>query len=176
MAKSKIIILIFAVLVLLFAAVSFSGCLGNDAPEGNVTTPPAVNETEPPEGNVTTPPEGNVTAPPATPSVGSVRVIIGGNEPTPTLVQTRNQRFPQQNMTLNINVGDTIGIRNNEDQQFRHLFRSEENAFEDFTVDRHRRAALTFNEPGTYRIQLLNHHTGEPFGTGPAPVLTVIVT
>ena len=174
MAKSKTIILILAVLVLLFAAVSFSGCLGGeDQPAGNETAPPAGNETAPPAGNETTPPAGNVTTPP-TSKAGSVTVTLGESVPTPILVQVNNQRF--QTSTVNINVGDTIGIRNSEQRPFRHLYHSENNAFEDFRLDHRYRAALTFNEPGTFRIHLLNPGTGEPHNPTNPQILTVIVT
>ncbi|MDR0767830.1 MAG: hypothetical protein LBE57_05265 [Methanosarcinales archaeon] len=177
MVKSKAL-MILAVLVLLFAAVSLSGCLGggdadnnttnNTTPPGNNTTPPE-NNTTPPENNTTTPPGNNTTTPPA----GSVTVTLGDQGPsTPILVQISNQRFPQS--TLNISTGDTIGFRNAESRAFRHLYHSENNAFEDFTLDMNRRAALTFNQPGTYRIELLNAYTGEPYGDTPS-VLTVNV-
>jgi len=115
-----------------------------------------------------------VTDPSPIGSADSVSVVLGDSGPEPKyFVQTSSQKFTTT--SLIISTGETIRIMNTEPRIFRHLFHSDENAFEDFTLDRSYSAGLTFNQPGTYKIQLLNHYTGEPFGDT-APVLTVTVS
>ena len=172
--------MVLVVLVMLVTVVGLSGCLGGDdknatnntTPENNTTVE---NNTTPPalENNTQAPaPENNTPAPPQS-SGGSVTVIKGDNGPeTTNFVQTANQKYPTS--SISISAGESIRIMNLEKRQFRHLFHSEEGVFEDFTLDQRNAATLTFNQPGTYRIQLLNHYTGEPFGDT-APVLTVTV-
>jgi len=64
---------------------------------------------------------------------------------------------------------------NVESRNFRHLFHSSEGAFEDFNLDPRYSATLTFNQVGTYKIELLNYYSGESYG-GTPQVLTVTVT
>ena len=178
--KSKLF-MVLVVLVMLVTVVGLSGCLGGDdknatnntTPEnnttpGNNTTPPA------PENNTPAPaPENNTPAPPPS-SGGSVSVVMGDAGPESSyFIRTSEQKFVTT--SLSISSGETIRIMNVESRNFRHMFHSEEGAFEDFTLDTNRAAKLTFNQSGTYRIQLLNGYTGEPF-RDPVSVLTVTVS
>ena len=175
--KSKLF-MILVVLVMLVTVVGL-GCLGGDdknatnntTPENNTTAPE--NNTTAPENN-TTAPENNTTEQPPVGSSGSVSVVQGDGGPTSSyFVTTSDRSFVTK--SLSISSGETIRIMNIEKMDFRHRFHSEEGAFEDFTLDKGRAATLTFSQPGIYKIQLLNHYTGEPFGET-APVLTVTVS
>jgi hypothetical protein len=107
-------------------------------------------------------------------SADSVSVVFGDSGPEPKyFIRTTSQAFTTT--SLSISTGETIRIMNTESRTFRHLFHSANGSFEDFTLDPRYSATLTFSQPGTYEIQLLNHYTGEPFGDT-EPVLTVTVT
>ncbi|MCL2550471.1 MAG: hypothetical protein FWE78_06085 [Methanimicrococcus sp.] len=167
--KSKLLMLL-VVLLMLVSAVALSGCLGGDTPANNTTPeqPPAVNNTTPEQ-----PPAENNT-PSTPPSSGSVNVVLGEGGPTPTyFVQAKDQKYATS--TLNISKGETVRFMNTETRNFRHLYHSENGAFEDFNLNPRYSATLTFNDAGTYKIELLNYYTAEPFGTT-APVLTVNVS
>ena len=170
--KTSKLLMGLVVLVMLFAAVSLSGCLGgNDDNATNNTT----NNTTPSEGNNTTvPSEGNNTTNNTTPPAGAVTVVLGesSDEEPNYFVQIKDQKFSTS--TLNISKGETVRFMNTETRNFRHLYHSEEGAFEDFNLNPRYSATLTFNEAGTYKIDLLNYYTSEPFGDA-APVLTVTV-
>lgn len=163
--KTSKILMALVVLVMLFAAVSLSGCLGGDD-DANNTTPSEGNST-PSEGN-STPSEGN-----STPSADSVTVTLGEDGPEPKhFVTTKDQKFSTS--SLSIAKGETVRVMNTETRNFRHTFHSEDSAFEDFDLNPRYSATMTFNAAGTYKIDLLNYYTGEPFGDS-APVLTVTV-
>lgn len=177
--KSKLLMLL-AVLVVLFAAVSLSGCLGGD---NNTTTNNTTNNTTPPVNNTTPPAANNTTnntTPPAnnttnntTPPANAVTVVMGEGGPEPTaFMRVINQHFTTSSLTLS--TGDTLRIMNTESRQWRHLYQSEEGVFEEFNLNPRYSATLTFNAPGTYRINLLNYYTGEPFSNS-GNVLTVTV-
>jgi len=174
--KTNKILMILVALVLLLSVVSLSGCLGgDDANETNNTTPennatvPEQNNTAPEQNN--TVPENNTPAPPQS---GSITIVMGDGGPeTSNFVRTANQRYPIS--SISISTGESIRIMNMESRPgFRHLFHSEGGLFEDFTLDQRNAATLTFNQPGTYKIELLNHYSGEPFGTSPQ-ILTITV-
>jgi len=173
--KTNKILMILVALVLLLSVVSLSGCLGGDdakpAPENNTPAP----DTPAPEGQV---PESNTPAPenntPAPPKSGSVTLVLGeaGDAEPNYFIRTSNQRFSTSSLT--ISSGETVRFMNTESRTFRHLYHSTDGAFEDFSLDPRYSATLTFNQPGTYKIELLNHYSGEPFGTS-AQVLTITV-
>ena len=177
--KTNKLLMICVALVLLFAAVSLSGCLGGDdanntTPENNSTAPE--NNSTAPENN-TTVPENNTTVPetPAPPqSSGSVTIVMGeaGDAEPNYFIRTSNQKFSTSSLT--ISKGETVRFMNTESRTFRHLYHSADGAFEDFSLDPRYSATATFNAAGTYKIELLNHYSGEPFGTSPQ-VLTVTV-
>jgi len=179
--KSKLF-MILVVLVMLVTVVGLSGCLGGDdknatnntTPENNTTPPAPENNTTPPapENNTTPPvPENNTTQPPS--SGGSVTVVKGeGGPESKYFIRTSNQKFSTN--SLSISTGETVRFMNTESRTFRHLFHSQENAFEDFNLDPGYSATLTFNQPGTYRIELLKL-SGESFGDTPQ-ILTVTVS
>ena len=107
-------------------------------------------------------------------SADFVSVVLGDSDPEPKyFIRTASQKFTTT--SLSISTGDTVRIMNMETRNFRHLFHSENGAFEDFKLDPRYSAILTFSQPGIYEIQLLNYYTGEPFGET-APVLTVTVS
>jgi len=171
--KSKLLMLL-VVLLMLFSAVALSGCLGGN--EANNTTPeqppapPAENNTPPaPPTENNTPP-----VPPAPPSSGAVTVVIGEDGPESSyFVRASDQKF--STTSLSISKGETVRIMNTESRNFRHVYHSETGAFEDFNLNPRYSATMTFNEAGSYKIQLLNYYTNEPFGST-APVLTVNVS
>jgi len=168
--KSKLLML-FVVLLMLFSAVALSGCLGGDNADNTTPeqppAPPAENNTPP------APPEENNT-PPAPPSSGAVTVVLGEDGPEAAyFVRASDQKF--LTTSLNISKGETIRLMNTEGRNYRHIYHSENGAFEDFNLNPRYSATLTFNEVGSYKIQLLNYYTGEPFGTT-APVLTITVS
>jgi len=167
--KSKLF-MILVVLVMLVTVVGL-GCLGGDDKNATNNTTPE-NNTTAPENN-TTAPENDTTEQPPVSSGGSVTVVPGeGGATSSYFVRTSDRRFVTT--SLNISTGETIRIMNVEQITFRHMFHSEEGAFEDFILDKNYAATLTFNQPGTYKIQLLKTN-GEPF-TEPPSVLTVTVT
>ncbi|WNY22968.1 hypothetical protein MmiHf6_02620 [Methanimicrococcus hongohii] len=169
MVKSKAL-MILAVLVLLFAAVSLSGCLGGDDDADNNTTD---NNTTVPENN-TTVPENNTTVPENnTTTNGSVTVVIGEDGPEPSyFVTIKDQKF--NTASLSISKGETIRFMNTETRNFRHLYHSEDGAFEDFNLNPRYSATLTFDAAGTYKIDLLNYYTNESFNDA-GSTLTVTV-
>lgn len=175
--KTTKLLMGLVVLVMLFAAVGFSGCLGGD--DDNATNNTTNNTTNnstpaPSEGNNTTPVPSENTTNNTTPSAGSVTVVLGESgdaEPT-YFVTTKDQKF--STTSLSVSKGETVRFMNTETRNFRHTFHSENAAFEDFDLNPRYSATLTFNEAGTYKIDLLNYYTGEPFGDA-APVLTVTV-
>ena len=172
--KSKLF-MILVVLVMLVTVVGL-GCLGGDDKNATNNTTPENNTTVPPEAEnstPSTPPENNTPEQPPVGSSGSVTVVQGDNGPEPVaFIRTGGRRFSTSAVT--ISNGETIRIMNTEEMTFRHLIHSEEGAFEDFILDRNYSSRLTFNQPGTYRIELLKTN-GEPFGD-PVQVLTVTVT
>jgi plastocyanin len=95
-----------------------------------------------------------------------------GTTDNSSYVQAKDQKF--STTSLSISKGGTVRVMNVESRNFRHLFHSESGAFEDFNLNPRYSATLTFNEAGTYKIDLLNYYTGEPFGDT-ASVLTVTV-
>jgi len=169
--KTNKLLMICVALVLLFAAVSLSGCLGGDdanntTPDNNTTVPE--NNTTVPENN-TTEPENNTT----TPSAGAVTLVLGEGGPEPThFIKVANQKYSTSSLT--ISSGETVRFMNTETRTFRHLYHSVEGSFEDFNLDPRYSATLTFNTPGTYKVELLNYHTGESYSDTPQ-VLTVTV-
>jgi len=168
--KSKLLMLL-VVLLILFSAVALSGCLGDKADNTPPAQPPAENNTPP-----ATPPEEQPPVPeqPQPPSNGAVTVVLGEGGPESSyFVQAADQKFGTT--SLNVAKGETIRLMNTERRTYRHVYHSENGAFEDFNLDPRYSATLTFNDAGTYKIQLLNYYTGEPFGTT-APVLTVNVS
>ena len=168
--KSKLF-MVLVVLVMLVTVVGLSGCLGGDDKNATNNTTPE-NNTTAPENN-TTAPENDTTQPPA--SGNSVTVVLGesGDAEPNYFVRTNNQKYSTN--SLSISKGETIRFMNVESRNFRHLFHSQEGAFEDFNLDPRYSATLTFNQVGTYKIDLLNYHTGESYGDTPQ-VLTVTVT
>ncbi|MBZ3934901.1 hypothetical protein [Methanimicrococcus blatticola] len=169
MVKSKTL-MIFAVLILLFTAVGFSGCLGgnddNATPSENVTPPenitPPVDET----------PSEDV-APPVVEPTEKVNVSTTFDGDNSVLITIKNKRY--SSTSVSISTGDAVRLWSREERNFRHIFQSEENAFEDFDLIPGYFAYLTFNQPGTYKIDMINYYTGEPHGDAPI-VLTVTVT
>ncbi len=101
-------------------------------------------------------------------------VVLGesGDAEPNYFVQIKDQKFGTT--SLNVSKGETVRFMNVETRNFRHLYHSENGAFEDFNLNPRYSATLTFNEAGTYKIDLLNYYTGEPFGDS-TPVLTVTV-
>ncbi|WNY28367.1 hypothetical protein MmiEs2_05520 [Methanimicrococcus stummii] len=167
MVKSKAL-MILAVLVLLFAAVSLSGCLGGDDTN---TTDNETNST-PTETPAPTPQPSEETPAPA-PSGNSVTVVLGEDGPEPSyFVTIKDQKFGTT--SLSINKGETVRFMNTETRNFRHLYHSENGAFEDFNLNPRYSATLTFDAAGTYKIDLLNYYTEEPFNDA-GSVLTVTV-
>jgi len=173
--KTNKILMILVALVLLLSVVSLSGCLGgDDANETNNTTPEN-NATVPEQNN--TAPEQNNTAPenntPAPPQSGSVTLVEGETGPEPQyFVRISNQRFSTS--SLSISTGETVRFMNTESRNYVHLYRSVDGAFEDFNMGPRYSSTLTFNQPGTYKIELLNNYGGEPYGTTPQ-ILTITV-
>ncbi|MDL2261301.1 hypothetical protein LJC08_03610 [Methanimicrococcus sp. OttesenSCG-928-J09] len=166
--KSKLL-MILAVLVVLFAAVSLSGCLGGDDDATNNTTNNSTNNTTPPAENNTTPSEGSNTTPPAE----SVTIVLGEEGPEPSyFVTAKDQKFSTS--SLSVSKGETVRIMNTETRNFRHVYHSTDGAFEDFNLNPRYSATMTFNAAGTYKVELLNFYTNESFGDT-APVLTVTV-
>ena len=171
--KSKLF-MILVVLVMLVTVVGL-GCLGGDDKNATNNTTPENSTPETPENSTPETPENSTPEQPPVSSGGSVTVVQGEGGPNPGyFVRTNDRRFVTT--SLSISSGETIRFMNMETiSGFRHQFHSEEGAFEDFNLDPRYSATLTFSQPGTYRIQLLNAHTGEPYGDT-APVLTVTVT
>jgi hypothetical protein len=174
--KSKLF-MILVVLVMLVTVVGLGSLDGDDKINTNSTVPE--NSTpEMPDNNTS---EQrlvgsviNTTEQSPVGSIDFVSVVLGGSGPEPKyFVSTASQAFTTT--SLSISTGDTIRIMNMESINFRHLFHSSNGAFEDFNLNPRYSATLTFNQPGTYEIQLLNLYTGEPFGET-ASVLTVTVT
>jgi len=171
--KSKLF-MILVVLVMLITVVGLSGCLGGDDKNATNNTTPENNTTvgnNTTENNTTT--EDNTTQPPA--SGGAVTVVLGeaGDAEPNYFIRTNNQKYSTN--SLSISKGETIRFMNVESRNFRHLFHSSEGAFEDFNLDPRYSATLTFNQVGTYKIELLNYYSGESYG-GTPQVLTVTVT
>lgn len=165
MIKSKTS-MILAVLVLLFAAICLSGCLGGN---DNNVTPPEPSENITPPINET--PSENVTPPVVEPTEKvSISKTYDGDDSL--LITIKNKRY--SSTSVNIGTGDTVRIWSREERNFRHIFHSEENAFEDFDIIPGYFVYMTFNEAGTYKIDMINYYTGEPYGDSPI-VLTVKV-
>ena len=160
--KSKLFMLL-VVLVILVTVVGL-GCLGGDNKNDTNNMRP-----EPINIDIT-----DDNSPPIAGIVGSVSVVKGDNGPEPTIFITTAERSFSTS-SIHIEIGQTVRIMNLEKTNFRHLFRSTNHAFGDFDLDPNYSATLTFSQPGTYEIQLLNHYTGESFGDM-APVMTVIVS
>lgn len=175
MVQSKKTFMILAVLVLLFAAVSLSGCLGgnnNTTPPENVT--PSENIT--PSENVTPPvnetPSENVT-PPVTEPPAKVVVSTSIDGEDSSLVTIKNKKYSPT--SVNISTGDAVRVWSREERNFRHILHSDDGAFEDYDLNPGYFVYLTFNQAGTYKIEMLNYYTGEPHSGSPT-ILTVTVT
>ena len=172
MVKSKTMMVLLVLVMLI--AVGFSGCLGGDKDNStvnnstvnnstnNTTTPPAnnttENETAPPENNTTNATPENTTTPPAS-SSGSVTVSTSGSGDY--YVSAKDRRFSTSTLN-NVSAGQTLRIRNIETiMAFRHTYRSTENAFEPQVILPNYELYVTFNEPGTYHIELWYEETNE---------------
>ena len=181
--KSKLL-LILVLLVMLASVVSFSGCLGskdNNSTPDNTTPDNATPDNSTP-GNTTpdnTTPDNttpdNTTPGNTTPNLSnSVTVVTNdGDVSSKYFVRVNNQKYTTN--SLNISKGETVRLMNSESRTFRHIFHSQEGAFEDFDLIQRYSAYLTFNQAGTYHIDLLNYYTGEPHGNT-SIVLTVNVS
>ncbi|WNY24735.1 hypothetical protein [Methanolapillus millepedarum] len=94
---------------------------------------------------------------------------------TDQTVLAKGRQFVSTSVTLQ--TGETIRIWNREDQaHYDHLYHSEEGAFKDIRVNALDSTYLTFNKPGTYKIDLYNPATNSLYGTTGNTTLTVTVT
>ena len=166
--KTKII-----VLLLIFGAVLFSGCTGNEQPstEKNATpeetaTPventtivdtPEENataiETETSEENVT---QENVTQEKSVTSEGNGRLNVSTTEikQTPYLLRLINKRASSS--SLDIKKGESVSWVNMEDSPKRILtLVSEEKLFDDTRLAYKRAFTYTFNETGDYHFSVV---------------------
>ncbi|WNY27133.1 hypothetical protein [Methanolapillus ohkumae] len=181
MQMKKTLMLLLA-LVLLVGAVAISGCV-DDEPAANGTDN-KTNETPSEPANVTPSEPTNVTpseptnvtpSEPANVSSGEKVVVQNQSEFDGTakhLVVAKDRKFSVS--SVNISKGETVRIWNREDVNFAHMYHSEEGAFPDTKVNIKYDVYFTFNEPGTYKIDIYNPNTGEPYPTN--AVLTVKVS
>ncbi|MDV0447533.1 hypothetical protein MsAg5_14330 [Methanosarcinaceae archaeon Ag5] len=173
--------MVLLALVLLIGAVGAAGCLGGD--DDNVTNQSnqsnQSNQTEPttePSQPANPEPAQPANPEPEPPAPSGETVTVQNTsefDGTPkVLVIAKDRKFSAN--TVNISAGETVRIWNREDVNFAHLYHSEEGAFPDTKVNIKYDIYFTFNQPGTYKIDIYNPSTGEPYPTN--AVLTVKVT
>ena len=183
--------IIIASLVVLFAAVSFSGCLGgNDTdttptPSPQPSAEPTTQAAEPTTQAARPTTQAAAPTTPAAPAAGAL-TVSDNNAGTPAnadiaYIPVSNTRTFSPS-SLDRTVGSGLRIRNTDTKlNSKFLIHSPEGAFEDMQVNPNYDMYVMFNAPGTYTFELYSFDatvaaggTLTPFGSAPS-VLTVTV-
>ena len=176
----KKISLILAALLVLFAAVSLSGCLGGGDDEPTPTPEATTDVPEPTKEAAPTTP-----AAPSGPAAGSIvvsdnNVGIDPNSDTAYIPITNSRVFTPAK--LDRTVDSYLRIRNTDTKlRSKLLIHSPQGLFDDFQLNPNYDMYVHFVNPGTYTFELYSFDATQENGTltpfsEPVPVLTVNVS